>query len=325
MTCSINGIEEVSGLLPIDTHHKLTKLFPGKFTVLVKNTIKDSFPAVEGIKRLNKVGWRVPDNKFCLKLTQTFGRPISTTSANISGNQKITDPKEIGELLGDKVDLIIDSGLLKSKAGSTVLDFTKHPVLMVREGDVFLQQIKSILPKSEILPKKYIFKIVFICSGNICRSPMAEGVLKKMIAKTTYREIVEISSAGTLKLVHTPVHISAVNSAELKGVDIHEHVSRQVTPGIVEEADIIISMAADHVAYLQKKYPAYKQKFVLLKQWHSGKKLSNPSIADPIGHDVHFFDRTFNEIHKELKRVFLYIVKEIKLFIDYNDLTITKN
>ena len=53
------------------------------------------------------------------------------------------------------------------------------------------------------------------------------------------------------------------------------------------------------------------------------KKLTNPSVADPIGHDARFFDRTFNEIHQELKRVFPHIVKELKKFIDYNDLTIT--
>ena len=192
--------------------------------------------------------------------------------------------------------------------------------MIVREGEIKKPKVQELLKETDIRVKKEFFKIVLVCSGNICRSPMAEGILKAMMAKTRFRNIVRVSSAGTLTLPPNPAHELAAKISDANEIDIHAHLSRHITQKIVDEADIIISMAINHVEYLRKYFPNDKHKIILLKEWKRTRPLFKPSVADPIGHDIGFFSDTFTEIHSEIKRILPFIFAELKKFIDYNEI-----
>lgn len=320
MVESIDRIEEISGFLLEKNLLRISKLFPGKFTILLENSIQPGNELYENLCDQEKIGWRIPDNKFCNMLSVVYGKPISTTSANLSGKGNVTNISEVLAHFGNKLDLVIDSGPISNTSGSTIIDFTKNPLMIVREGEVEKSKVQELLKETDIRVKKEVFKIVFLCSGNICRSPIAEGILKAMMAKTRFRNIVQVSSAGTLTLPPNPAHELAVKIADANEINIHAHLSRHITQKIVDDADIIICMAVNHVEYMRKYFPKDKHKIILLKEWKRNKPLFKPSVADPIGHNIGFFSDTFTEIHSEIKRILPFIFAELKKFIEYNEI-----
>jgi L-threonylcarbamoyladenylate synthase len=116
----------------------MEKFWPGPLTLLFKPKNKMS-PLL--ISNDSKIGVRIPDNLFCLKLSHSCGVPIVSTSANLSGaigSGKISDLKSA---FGDSVDLIIDNGDSKNLQPSTVLDVTGQKPIIVREGSVSADEI----------------------------------------------------------------------------------------------------------------------------------------------------------------------------------------
>lgn len=318
----VDQIEAYHGLLDLELRRQLDVLFPGKITALLKNSFKKSLPVFSAIREQKKIGWRIPNHPFCLKLSRVYGKPLSTTSANRSGYGNASDVQEILEQLNGKPDLVIDAGTVSKKSGSTILDFTKKPIMIVRQGEIKKATLLELLPEQEFRFKKSTFGIVFVCSGNVCRSPMAEGILKTMLAKTRFKNIIHVSSAGTLNLPPTPVHKWAEKVSAANEINISSHISGHLNKRIMDRADMVVSMAVNHARYLKKKYPEHASKVILLKEWKRGKQLSNPSIADPIGHEISFFSDTFAEIHSELKRILPYIFLQIKKFMAYQDISV---
>jgi protein-tyrosine phosphatase len=326
MVSDLEDIENLLGILPLIRISVLRKLFPGRVTVLLENTLRKPIPVFkyfdEHGRTLARIGFRIPDHPLCAALTRGLDNPISTTSANISGRKPGASVKDIIADFGDKIDLILDAGELGSSKASTVIDFTRSPHLIIREGDVSLNKLHRLLPDVPFKKRRTHFVVTFVCSGNICRSPMAEAILKKKLSKTKYKNIVTVQSAGTLELARSRAHYLAMLVAEENEIDLDKHLSKYINRKIVRDSDLIFCMALNHYDFLKEHFPQEKHKFVLLKQWKNETRLFIPSIADPIGHDQEFFVNTFNEIHGEINRVMPFLFQEIRKFMEYNDIDV---
>jgi protein-tyrosine-phosphatase len=193
---------------------------------------------------------------------------------------------------------------------------------VIREGDIPIKEIKEKLNDPTIRKKKNRFDVLFVCSGNINRSVMAEGILKAMLARTRYKEIIHVRSAGTLFLPRTPAHEFTLKVCAENNIDVRKHLSQHLNQHLVEQADVIIALAMDHKYYIEKKYPDYADKVVLLKQWHHRKKIPLPSVADPMGYPLEAYREAFKEIRKEIKRIMPYLLREVKEFMEYHELTL---
>lgn len=113
---------------------KLAKAFmPGPLTLIVENRGK--------LRR--KIGFRIPDNAFVRRLIRKLDKPITTTSANISGGRELYRIKDVIKAFGGKVDLIIDAGNLKKRKPSTVFDVAENKIL--RKGPVSEKEIRAVL------------------------------------------------------------------------------------------------------------------------------------------------------------------------------------
>lgn len=109
---------------------------PGPMTLIVKKIARLS----SGIARtIDTLGIRIPNHDFCIEMARTFGGPVTTTSANVSGKPAGRRVQDILEQLGESaqyIDLVIDAGELPERAPSTVVDVSSGEVVILREGAI---------------------------------------------------------------------------------------------------------------------------------------------------------------------------------------------
>jgi L-threonylcarbamoyladenylate synthase len=142
MLILVNNIEVLMDLVDEMTPLALTlsKIFwPGPLTMIfkAKNNIHRLLRSEEG-----KIGIRIPDNRFCLKLIEECNTSIVSTSANISGQNTLNESDTLIDIFGDKVDLFINAGKLPSSPPSTVVDVSGKKLRIIREGAILVEELK---------------------------------------------------------------------------------------------------------------------------------------------------------------------------------------
>ncbi|MFY9987247.1 MAG: serine hydroxymethyltransferase [Chthoniobacterales bacterium] len=120
--------------------------------------------------------------------------------------------------------------------------------------------------------------ILFVCTGNVCRSPMAEGLFERMTAE---RADLRVLSAGVSTYPGQPPSAHAVEVLEELGVDISQHRSKPISEKVVEEADWIIAMTRSHLDSIIYLFPRAAEKVYLLREFEPG--ATSLDVADPIG------------------------------------------
>jgi len=97
-------------------------------------------------------------------------------------------------------------------------------------------------------------RVLFVCMGNICRSPMAEGVFRQLVRQAGLDEVVSMESAGTHSFhAGESADKRAIASAQKRGVDISAHRARTVDVNSFDQYDLILAMDWDNLSFLQQK------------------------------------------------------------------------
>ncbi len=124
-------LNELVAEVPSQAEVLIKTFWPGPLTLLFKvsSAIPGGLPAGTG-----KIGVRIPSHPVSLQLIRSFGHPLTSTSANRSGEEAATTAAEVLSAFGDEIDLIIDGGTTPGKVGSTVVDVTYSPPRLVRDG-----------------------------------------------------------------------------------------------------------------------------------------------------------------------------------------------
>jgi protein-tyrosine phosphatase len=122
--------------------------------------------------------------------------------------------------------------------------------------------------------------ILMVCTGNICRSPMAEGLLRHMLPDHL-RNRVGVASAGTHALVGNPAEAHARAVMADREVDIQNHRARQVDPPMIENAALVLVMEYGQGQWIRDRVPGNESKIILLGEFGSDRH--QPEIPDPYG------------------------------------------
>ncbi len=135
-------------------------------------------------------------------------------------------------------------------------------------------------------------RILLVCHGNICRSPMAEALLARRLASRSLSSVVE--SAGIAARVGEPAHPMSQQLLRERGLDISGHRARQLTPSLASGFDLILVMEEAHLEGLQTLVPSASGKVHRIGEW------GDFDVLDPNGPDKVAFERTLAQIEQGL-------------------------
>jgi protein-tyrosine-phosphatase len=156
------------------------------------------------------------------------------------------------------------------------------------------------------------FKVLFVCTGNTCRSPMAAGLMNKLLSETDFDGI-EVGSAGTGALNGWPAAPHALEVTKNWGIDISAHRSRALDKGIVEAADLILCMTLEHHrATRQLSANSGRKSYLLASYPQKPEETPLARIEDPMGGDLEVYEKAFMRIDEHLRRIFGDILEKAR-------------
>lgn len=252
-------------LYPVELSRQRSRVGEDAFDILYKN---------------GSIGIRCPDHPVAAVLLQQTNGPVVAPSANPAGSDPATDAQQVLAKLGDQVDIILDGGPCKHKESSTVASVSRHGVEVLREGVYSQRDLQAMAT----------MRFLFVCTGNTCRSAMAEGLFRARLAKKIGCSIDEleqkgykVESAGIMDLAGVPASDGAVTACRLKGVDISGHRSQHLTRSLVEASDVVFCMTWAHCEQVRFLSPDGSTQCSLLAK--------DVEIPDPVGQPQECFNR----------------------------------
>ncbi len=148
------------------------------------------------------------------------------------------------------------------------------------------------------------YNILLICSGNICRSPMAEGILKAILP-AALRGWVGVDSAGIRACDGLSPEPFAVRACKELGVDIASHRAKSLTPAMLARHDLLLVMERHHASHIRQWVPSGPNKVHLLGGFNS--RRVTEEVADPYGGSLEVYQQCAARIRWHLDGVVKYL------------------
>jgi protein-tyrosine phosphatase len=238
------------------------------------------------------VGLRAPAHEALLRILRLLPGPLLLTAAARGEEPAAATAEQVVQSLGETVDVVLDDGPCQYGRPSTVVGVDGKRWHILREG----------LVPAELVRRQTACILAFVCTGNTCRSPLAEAVCKKLLAERlgcTVDELPQrgflVLSAGVAAMMGARAAEEAVAVAAELGADLSEHRSRPLTADLARQADCLLVMTAGHAEAVREQFGRVSPRLCLIDP-------SGEDIPDPIGSDLPVYRGCARQIAGHLER-----------------------
>ncbi len=267
-------LQRLARVVPASVQRLIRRYWPGPLTVIV--------PGRDG----ESIGVRLPAHDFTRQVIHAAGEPLWLTSCNRTGEPPMVDADAITQALGNTVQLVVDDGPSPLGVASTVVRATGPRLEVLREG---------ILSRADVLQTAANL-VLFVCSGNTCRSPLAAALARELTARTLRVPAADVlahghafASAGISAYPGQPASEGSLEVAAELDLDLTLHESTPLTPELVERADRIYCLGQNHLQAILAEVPDAGPKLAMLRP-------DRLDVADPYGCDIKAYRRARDEI-----------------------------
>lgn len=266
--------------LPAFGYRLIEKFWPGPLTII--------YYAPDG----QKVGIRVPSNIIAREILEELGQAIYLPSANISGQKEAVSAQEVEDIFNGKIDLIVDGGKCDNPKPSTLVDLTSRAFKVLREGAI----------SEEDIIKTFVRKrIIFVCTGNSCRSPMAHLLFEKYLKQQSpyFEERFEVISRGIAAFPGSKVTKEVLDIlSKQEGLDASDFRSERLDRHMILSSDLIFTMENIQTRRILNLEPKAEGRVFNLSKFLPPEL--EKDIPDPIGRSKKFYDNVYSLIREAI-------------------------
>lgn len=241
----------------------------------------------------HRVQLRMPAHELLWDVLRLLPAPLVLSPEWSAGQPLSPRANEFAAQFEHQLALVIDDGPCRYGEPSTMVRLTGESWEIATQGVVAARTLSRL--SSEVY--------MFVCTGNTCRSPMAEGLFRKLLAEKlqcSEEDLVErgfvVLSAGLAARVGSPASPEGVQLLAAEGIDIHSHESQPLTDRLLEQVDYVYTMTRGHRDSILAERPDLADRVRLLAA-------DGGDICDPIGGTLEDYKACKSEIERHLQAI----------------------
>jgi L-threonylcarbamoyladenylate synthase len=224
------------------------RYWPGPLTLVLRGV-------PPGLERVASAGWtgvRQPAHAATAGLLAALEFPVVASSANLAGRTPLLAAADVAAAFGPGLAYVLDGGRARLGEGSVVLRLGAGHFDVLRAGIVDVASLRATAGR----------RVAFVCTGNTCRSPMAEGLARDAVARRL--EVAperlgefgfHFASMGVMAAADAPASPHAVSALAARDVDLSSHRSQPVVPEELADFDLVYTLTRRHLEALRALLP----------------------------------------------------------------------
>jgi protein-tyrosine phosphatase len=270
----------------------LRKAMPGPYTVVldaraaVVERERRRGVVVDAVFEQGELALRCPAEDSARRLIRLVEATLIAGAATVNGQPPATDAPGVLGRLGDRVAVVLDGGPSRFGRGSTRVKVTLNT-----DGALLTTLLAEGVYDGRAVEKLKRFNLLLVCTGNTCRSPMAEVIARSLV---NGQPDVTVGSAGVFASAGAPASAEAVQAMSARGLDLSNHRSRTLTREMLNEADAVYTMTEGHRQAVLAMAPELSGKVQRL--------LPDKDVEDPIGGPLQAYEVTAERITAGLEQ-----------------------
>jgi protein-tyrosine phosphatase len=273
------------------------RCWPGPVTLLLQDSSQDSLirqlpeSSRAAVSHDGCLAMRVPAHSLIHEVLRLLPGPVALAGAGREPDCDAVTAADVVGNVGERIQLVLDDG--RSRYG--------QPSSLVKVGQRSFEVLRPGVVSEQTLRRLSSLMVLFVCTGNTCRSPMAETMFRKLMADKLGCQVNEVhdrgvvvASAGLSAMMGGRPTSEAVHVMARLGLDLGDHESQPMTEHLAQQSDFIFAMTRSHRHAILSEWPGVGDRVRLLCH-------DRNDVADPIGGPPEMYERCAMQIKAELE------------------------